>query len=35
MKIHNLSREEVLQSLLTSERGLSEADAKKGSMSMV
>jgi sodium/potassium-transporting ATPase subunit alpha len=29
MKIHNLSREEVLQSLVTSEKGLSEADAKR------
>ena len=29
MKIHNLSREEVLRSLITSERGLSEADARR------
>jgi sodium/potassium-transporting ATPase subunit alpha len=29
MKIHNLSREEVLRSLVTSEEGLSEADAKR------
>ncbi len=29
MKIHNLSREEVLRSLVTSERGLSEADAQR------
>ena len=29
MKIHNLSREEVLRSLVTSEKGLSDADAKR------
>jgi sodium/potassium-transporting ATPase subunit alpha len=29
MKIHNLSREEVLRSLVTSERGLSETDAQR------
>ncbi len=29
MKIHNLSREEVLRILVTSERGLSEADAQR------
>ena len=29
MKIHNLLREEVLRSLVTSEKGLSEADAKR------
>ena len=29
MKIHNLSREEVLRSLVTSERGLSEADVER------
>ncbi len=29
MRIHNLSKEEVLRSLVTSERGLSEADAQR------
>ncbi len=29
MKIHNLSKEEVLQSLITSEKGLSEEDARR------
>ncbi|MEW6214889.1 MAG: cation-transporting P-type ATPase [Nitrospirota bacterium] len=29
MKIHNLTKEEVLKSLVTSEKGLSEEDAKR------